>query len=196
MRSGPIRGNAFLQRAYYRSSQFFKAVGAALGAPVTEDDRALVESVLTTPAQRVLFDRMSPADQRHAVALLKTLRAEGHDRLALMQAALLHDVAKSGAKITVFHRVAVVLLQAFRPTWLAWLVRDANQDLPDSGVSLWRQPFVYYVDHPAIGARWAEQAGCHPLAVSLIERHQSSVSSSDALEDRLLRLLQAADDQN
>jgi hypothetical protein len=188
--------SAFLQRAYYRSSQFFKAVGAALGAPVTEDDRALVESVLATPAQRVLFDGMSPADQRHAVALLKTLRADGHDHLALMQAALLHDVAKSGAKITVFHRVAVVVLQAFRPTWLAWLVRDANQDLPDSGVSLWRQPFVYYVDHPAIGARWAEQAGCHPLAVSLIERHQSSVSSSDALEDRLLRLLQAADDQN
>jgi hypothetical protein len=201
VRSSPIGVSAFLQRAFYRSSQFFKAVGAR----VTEDDRALVESVLTAPAQRVLFDRMSPADQRHAAALLKTLRAEGHDHLALMQAALLHDVAKSGAGITVFHRVAVVLLQALRPTWLAWLVRDANQNLPDSGVSLWRQPFVYYVDHPAIGARWAEQAGCHPMAVSLIERHQSPVSASDdasddasseVFEDQLLRLLQAADDQN
>lgn len=201
--------SAFLQRAYYRSSQFFKAIdaaiGAAMGARVTEDDRVLVESVLTAPAQRVLFDRMPAADQRHAVALLKTLRAEGHDHPALMQAALLHDVAKSGAGITVFHRVAVVLLQAFRPTWLAWLVRDANQNLPHRGVSLWRQPFVRYVDHPAIGARWAEEAGCHPMAVSLMQRHQSPVSpsddassdaSSDALEDRLLRLLQAADDQN
>ncbi len=185
--------SAFLQRAYYRSSQFFKAIGAR----VTEDDRVLVESVLTAPAQRALFDRMPAADQRHAVALLNTLRAEGHDHPALMQAALLHDVAKSGAGITVFHRVAVVLLQWFRPAWLAWLVRDAGPGLPHRGWDLWRGPFVRYVEHPAIGARWAQEAGCIPLAVSMIRRHQSPVSpSSDTLEDRLLRLLQAADDKN
>lgn len=178
--------SALLQRAYYRSSQFFKAIGAR----VTGADRALVESVLTTPAQRALFDRMPAADQRHAVALLHTLRAEGHDHPALMQAALFHDVAKSGAGITVFHRVIVVLLQAFRPAWLAWLVRDAEQ-------SLWRRPFAHYVEHPAIGARWAEGAGCLPMAVSMIRRHQSPVSpSSDTLEDQLLRLLQAADDKD
>ena len=177
---------SFLQRAFYRSSQFFKAIGAR----VTEDDRALVESVLTNPAQRTLFYRMPTADQRHAVALLRTLRAEGCDHPALMQAALLHDVAKSGAGITVFHRVAVVLLQAIRPAWLARLVCDAEQ-------SFWRRPFARYADHPAVGASWAEAADCHPMAVSIIRRHQSSVSpSSDALEDQLLRLLQAADDKN
>lgn len=178
-------------------------MGAAIGARVAEDERVLVESVLTAPAQRKLFDCMPAADQRHAVALLNTLRAGGHEHPALMQAALLHDVAKSGAGITIFHRVAVVLLSAFRPTWLQWLVRDADHGLPHGGVSLWRRPFTRYVDHPSIGARWAEEAGCHPMAVSLIRRHQSPVSASDAspdasdvLEDRLLRLLQAADDQN
>jgi hypothetical protein len=185
--------SAFLQRAYYRSSQFFKAVGAR----VTDDDRALVESVLTAPAQGALFDRMPASDQRHAIDLLRTLRAEGHDHPALMQAALLHDVAKSGAGITVFHRVAVVLLEAFRPAWLAWLVRDAGRSTPDRGVNIWRRPFVRYVAHPAIGACWAEEAGCLPMAVSIIRRHQSPVSpSADTLEDRLLRLLQAADDKN
>jgi hypothetical protein len=177
---------AFLQRVYYRSSQFFRAVGAQ----VTDDDRALVESVLSTPSQQALFDRMPAADQRHAVALQRLLCAEGHDYPALMQAALLHDVAKSGAGITIFHRVAVVLLQAFRPAWLAWLVRDAEE-------GCWRRPFARYVEHPVIGARWAEAAGCLPMAVSIIRRHQSPVSpSSDTLEDQLLRLLQAADDEN
>jgi len=197
--------SAFLQRAYYRSSQFFKAVGATIGTRVTEDDRVLVESVLAAPAQRALFDRMPAPDQRHAVALLHTLRAEGHDHPALMQAALLHDAAKSGAGITIFHRVAVVLLRAFRPTWLTWLVCDADQSTPDGSVSRWRRPFVSYVEHPAIGADWAEAADCHPMAVSLIRRHQSPVlasddasddASSDVLEDQLLGLLQAADDQN
>ncbi len=184
--------SAFLRRACYRSSQFFKAVGAR----VSPDDRTLVESVLTTPAQQALFDRMPVADQRHAVALLRTLRAGGHDHPALMQAALLHDVAKSGAGITVFHRVVVVLLHAFRPTWLAWLARDA-EDLPRRGFGLWRQPLGRYLAHPAIGAGWAEAADCLPMAVSLIRRHQSPVSaSSDTLEDHLLRLLQAADDQD
>lgn len=181
--------STLLQRVSYRSSQFFKAVGAR----VTDDDRALVDSVLTTPPQQALFDRMPVADQRHAVATLRTLRAEGHDHPALMQAALLHDVAKSGAGIIVFHRVIVVLLKAIRPDWLSWLVRDTGQGPADR----WRYPFVCYLEHPAIGAGWAETAGCDSMAVSLIRRHQSRVSpSSVAFEDRLLRLLQAADDKN
>jgi hypothetical protein len=183
----------FFHRAHYRSSQFFRAVGAR----VTDEERALVESVLTATAQQALFYRMPASDQRHALDLLCTLRTEGHEHPALMQTALLHDVAKSGVGITIFHRVAVVLLQAFRPDWLAWLARGAGPGLPHRNVNLWRRPFAIYVEHPAIGARWAEEVGCLPMAVSMIRRHQSPVSpSSDRLEDRLLRLLQAADDKN
>jgi hypothetical protein len=109
-----------------------------------------------------------------------------------MQAALLHDVAKSRAGVTVFHRVVVVLLRAFRPGWLAWLVYDSE------GRLIWlRRPFAQYLEHPSIGAEWAEVAGCLPMAVSIIRRHESSVSAlSPVLEDRFLRSLQAADDQN
>ncbi len=182
---------AFFRKVCYRSSQFFNALGARL----TSDDCALVESVLTTPAQRALFERMPPADQSHAVALLRELRAGGHDHPALLQAALLHDVAKSGAGITILHRVVVVLLQALRPEWLTWLASDAEEDLSHGGVMLWRRPFARYLEHPAIGARWAKAAGCLPVAVSIIRRHQARGSApSNSLEDRLLRLLQAADD--
>jgi hypothetical protein len=178
--------DTFLRRARYRSFQFFQA----LGARTTAEDRNLVVSVLKTPPQQALFEHMPAADQRHALALLRTLQAEGHDHPALMQAALLYDVAKSGAGVTILHRVAVVLLRALRPTWLTWLIRNAEG-------SWWRRPFALYVDHPAIGARWAEVAGCHPLAVSIIRRHQLPVPlSSEDLEDCLLRLLQAADDEN
>ncbi len=178
--------SAFLQKARYRSAQFFRA----LGARMTADDRALVESVLTTPAQRALFNRMPTADQHHAVAVLRTLRAEGHDHPALMQAALLHDAAKSEAGITIFHRVVVVLLEAFRPAWLARLARDGER-------SFWRRPFARYLTHPAIGADWAEAAGCQPTVVSLIRRHQSPIPlASDSLEDQLLMALQAADGKN
>jgi hypothetical protein len=185
--------STFFQKAHYRSVQFFRAIGPR----VTPDDRAWVESVLTTPSQRALFNRMPAADQRHAVAVWRTLRAAGHDHPALMQAALLHDVAKSGAGITIFHRVIVVLLEAFRPAWLEWLARDAGGSFPHKSPNLWRRPFARYLEHPVIGADWAEAAGCHPLAVSLIRRHQLPVSpSSGTLEDRLLVLLQAADGRN
>jgi hypothetical protein len=109
-----------------------------------------------------------------------------------MQAALLHDVAKSRAGITVFHRVVVVLLRAFRPGCLAWLVHNS-----DGSLNRLRRPFAQYLEHPSVGAEWAEAAGCLPMAVSIIRRHQSSVStSSPVLEDRFLRSLQAADDKN
>jgi len=174
-----------LGRARYRSLQFFKAVSAT----VTQEDLALVESVLTNPAQRELFQRMTVADRRHAVALLRALRAQRHTHPALMQAALLHDVAKSGAGISVFHRVVIVLLQALRPGWLAWLA--------DDGGGPWRRPFAQYLHHPTVGAGWAEAAGCLPLAVSMIRRHQLPLSpQSGTLEDELLGHLQAADDQN
>jgi hypothetical protein len=133
---------------------------------------------------------MSAADQRHAVAVLRTLCRDGHDHPALLQAALLHDVAKSGAGITVLHRVAVVLLQHWRPAWLARLAHGGE-------ASAWRRPFARYVQHAIVGACWAEAAGCHPLAVALIRRHESPVSHPlEQPEDRLLRLLQAADDEN
>ncbi|MCP4356981.1 MAG: hypothetical protein GY796_03055, partial [Chloroflexi bacterium] len=67
--------------ALYRAGQFFVALRAYL--PIWAGgvrgkgfsyDETLVKSILSTPAQQCLFDRMPPNDQRHAVAVVHTLQ--------------------------------------------------------------------------------------------------------------------------
>jgi hypothetical protein len=234
--------------ALYRASQFFAALKATLppwagGATggFSAADRVMIETVLSTPIQQRLFAGMPPNDQRHAVAVAGTLRQAGYRHLALMQAALLHDVAKSLSQ-PIIHRVIIVLLEAFWPAALQWLSnpdQTANEyindwanlhlaagpnQLPDklaqhqtatsirtkktfhpssfrlhpsASLPRWRRPFVIHAHHPTIGAHWAEQAACDPLAVKLIARHQDDLAAEpDGEEDKLLAALQWADSLN
>jgi hypothetical protein len=193
--------------ALYRVYQFFVALKAGLpvwagGHPATRSPAAtaLVESILPTEAQRALFHRMPPNDQRHALAVARTLQQAGHTQPALMQAALLHDVAKSMGQ-PLIHRVLIVLLEAF---WPAALVRLSRWPAPTSPidpatlrtVSRWRRPFVIHAWHPEIGAIWATQAGCDALAVQLILHHPSPPLDFTPQHASLLKALQWADNQN
>lgn len=199
----------------YRAFQFFAALKAYLpgwaGGGLIEADTRLVATVLVTPSQRQLFDRMSPNDQRHAVAVLRTLQEAGHHQPDLLQAALLHDVAKSMGQ-PIIHRVLIVLLHAFWPAMLARVSESASQPIANdisalsfqpalrasaSAFSWWRRPFVIHAHHPAIGAAWAAEAGCDPQAVRLIARHQDSLPHEAVTEEaKLLAALQWADDLN
>jgi hypothetical protein len=118
------------------------------------------------------------------------LQQAGYDNPALLQAALLHDVGKSLGQ-PIIHRVLIVLLEAF---WPAMLERLSTSPARAGG---WRRPFVVHAQHPAIGAEWAQSAGCDPLAVSLIARHQEILSpASTETEHELLAALQWADNSN
>jgi hypothetical protein len=191
--------------ALYRATQFFVALKAVLwkGGGLTPADEALVTSVLTTPAQQHLFTRMSPNDQRHALAVLRTLQAAGCDQRALLQAALLHDVAKSMGQ-PIIHRVLIVLFKAFWPAalerlseWPQSVPNNSSFILHPSSFPNWRRPFVIHAHHAAIGAAWAEEAGCEPLAVKLIARHQEMlIGEPGEEEEKLLAALQWADDLN
>lgn len=177
------------RRATYRVRQFFRAVAAHL-VPLTDVERAEAYAILPETA-RPLFDAMPRNDQRHSLAVLRALRAQGHDEPALFQAALLHDAAKAAAGLTLLHRVAIVLLKAFRPqVLLAWtaLPQPARRDL--------RYPFWAHANHPARGAALAAASGCDPLAVALIRHHQEPVALRTADFDYWLAALQAADDDN
>ncbi len=184
------------RRAAYRVRQFFRAVGACL-APLDEAERAEVYAVLPERA-RPLFDAMPRNDQRHGLEVLRALRLRGYGEAAaqpmaaLLQAALLHDAAKAEGGITLLHRVAIVLLKAFRPHWLAgWRGRAA----PPHGDL--RYPFWMHVNHPALGAQLAAEAGCPPQTVNLIRRHQDPiVATGERSGDNDLAALQAADDDN
>ena len=182
-----------MRPALYRVFQFFVAIKAGLPSwaggindQLAAADEALVRAILTTPSQQRLFGNMSPSDRRHALAVARSLRQAGYASPPLMQAALLHDVGKSLGQ-PIVHRVLIVLLEAFWPA--------ALQRLSVAGrASWWRRPFVIHAEHAAIGAGWAQEAGCELLAVTLIARHQDSVVAGiNNEEDDLLTALQWAD---
>ena len=179
------------RRALYRSRQFFQALGAGL-TPLTPKERGLAWEHLPEAA-RHLFDAMPPADQRHSLNVLAALQDAGCDPPALLQAALLHDCAKREGSVRLWHRVALVLLKAF---WPALAARWAAEPAPVCAD--WRYPLWAHLHHPARGAALAAAAGCDPLAVTLIRRHQEppTAHADDPSLDGLLAALQAADDDN
>lgn len=187
---------AWLRRAGYRVRQFVNALGAYI-RPLTEGERAEARAWLPEKAWP-LFDAMPRNDQRHSLNVLRSLCATGHDEPALMQAALLHDVAKSTGGVTIFHRVAVVLLKIVWPDRLA---RTVQAPAPARGDLCY--PFWAQANHPQLGAEMAEAAGCDPLAVTLIHRHQEAGGGAATREqgsrgdvDLLLTALRTADDDN
>ena len=192
----------------YRVYQLVVAIRTSLpswaggvSATLSPADARLVSTILTSPDQQALFNRMPSNDQRHAAAVARTLQAAGHTDPALMQAALLHDAAKSISQ-PLFHRVAIVLLEAFWPVALARLGTEPAPDQEDletiiRQISWWRRPFAVHTYHPEIGAAWARKAGCHPLAARLILGPQDKPAGEpDTPEANLLAALQWADNKN
>ena len=182
-----MTGNAAHPRPVYRVRQFI----ASLRPVISPEERRAVAGGLPTAAAR-LFERMSPRDQRHSLNVAQTLAAGGHDQLDLLAAPLLHDVAKSvqpGKRLRLRHRILIVLLNAGNKAWVSRLASD------DPGS--WRYPYYVHLNHPAMGAVLVQEAGCSPLTVELVRRHQVKLAGPPAGQvEELLTLLQAADDAN
>lgn len=180
-------------RVAYRVRQFFAALWVS--SPVEED---ALRPYLSA-AQVALFQTMPATEQRHALAVLRTLEQRGYSEPPLAQAALLHDVGKvvmptargkHGQGITVWHRVVAVLLEAFGPG----LLERVAADEPGS----WRFPLYVLVHHAQRGAEMAAAAGADPLAVALIRWHHGCPEDGglDAHGRALLAALRDADEQN
>jgi hypothetical protein len=193
--------------ALRRVAQFYRAMVARVRA----DEHDRIRERLA-PAQVALFERMPRSDRRHCLDVYYTLVRAGYDQQDLLCAALLHDVGKAapagdgpagsagqpagsvsrrgGAwRMTIVHRVAIVLLQGFTPMGPRWLARLAADGRG------WKAPFAVHARHAQAGAGWAAEAGCSPAVVALIrEHHNSSPDRVEGLEH--LAALQWADGQN
>lgn len=138
-----------------------------------------------SPEALSLFDAMPGYDRQHALNAVRLLQGAGHMDADLLAAALLHDAGKTvqqDGALSLWHRVAVVLLRAFRPG----LLDQIAEDRPGS----WRRPFYVQQCHAAIGAELARKAGCSPRTVALIQHHEDAAGQ---VEDPDLAALQAAD---
>ncbi len=171
-------------RPRYRLRQFWRAIRAR----PQKNDLDLVRKTLS-PRQMGLFQNMQSAEKAHAIEVLKKLKQRGEDHPDLLVAALLHDVGKIRYPLTAWERALVVLVQASSPE----RARRWGRGRPKG----WRRPFVVAAQHPYWGAQIAAESGVSPLVINLIWRHQEPPSSiPNTLEDRLLRTLQAADDDS
>jgi hypothetical protein len=175
----------------YRVGQFLRALTARVpGGEVEQAMRVL------TPEAQGLFRRQATQDQRHALAVYRTLYQAGHTDPELLAAALLHDVGKAAAQLPAWQRAIIVLLDRFAPRLLARLSQGEPQRYALSRLGSWCYAFVVHARHPEAGARWAQEAGCSPLTVALIRRHQDRLTSFEIEGDQLLTALQAADSLN
>jgi hypothetical protein len=169
----------------YRLGQFWRNMTAA---PLSPEAMGAVTAVLTTE-ELALFNRFSLSDQQHSYQVLYSLQTAGWTQPSLLKAALLHDVGKSCISLKVWERSLAVLLAMVAPQRMeAWGQGEAQG---------WRRPFVVKAQHPAWGADMVAAIGGDSLTVDLIRHHQDNLGeTADSPEERLLRLLQWADNQN
>ncbi len=171
-------------RVTYRLRQLRANLAAE---PLTEPARREVADVLTTD-ELALYAGYSLADQWHSYRVLCCLRDAGYNHPDLLTAALLHDIGKVRCPLSIRDRTVIVVTGALFPGQ----VERWGQGVPDG----WRRPFVARTQHPEWGAQMAEATGSRTLVVELIRRHQDKLVSIQNEADRLLAILQWADDQN
>jgi hypothetical protein len=193
-----------MARIIYRVGQFWRG----LSAQVTPDDLLVVAQRLP-PAAIKLFMQMPTDAQRHSLNVLASVQAAGYDAVGydngdLAVAALLHDcgkvaAAQGGVPLRLWLRGPLVLLAALLPQVAARWAAPTPGDTWLQGV---RYALYVQAAHPAIGAKWAAEAGCSELSCWLIAHHQTPLAIVDGTVEgsdmarALLIALQAADEDN
>jgi len=119
-----------------------------------------------------MFWAQQKADQRHGLVTARKLMASAPDDLELIRAGLLHDVGKSGMRISAVGRS------------LATLADLAGLPLPAR--------YRRYRDHGPIGGAALAELGVEPLAVAFAWRHPGAPPPD--MDARRWQLLLEADD--
>jgi hypothetical protein len=144
---------------------------------VTPAERAELATWIT-PRQLALFNSMHPADQRHGIDVVGSLRDAGVKDSEALLAGLVHDAGKGSTGV--WPRVAYALADHYGP----WVWRLAVA-LPGLGVALERLR-----THAQTSAELAALAGCPARTVELIRDQQTP------RDPEFGELLQLADEAN
>jgi hypothetical protein len=131
-----------------------------------------------SPTQLALFESMHPADRRHGLDVVASLRAEGVVSSDALIAGLLHDAGKG--RTGVWPRVAYSLGDRYG-TWI-WRIAAI---VPGFGAALER--LRRHAEH---SAELAALAGCSARTVELIRNQES------AMDPEFGELLRLADEAN
>lgn len=179
-----------IRRALYRLRQGLLAFLSHF-RPVDLGEAAEVLS----PPLLALFMRMRRSEQHHCLRVMRTLRAAGHAHKDLLTAALLHDVGKSRCAFGFRERVLVVLANRLLPRRARRWGRFDGAEW--QVLRSWRRPFIVHQQHSTWSAEDMLAAGASPLAVALACRHDEDLNGQPQNEeDRLLKLLQEADNRS
>jgi hypothetical protein len=174
------------RRGTYRAWQVWQSLWAG---PLPVEARREVSELLGAD-QLALFEEQSDAGQQHGYRVMRTLAQAGYDQGDLMVAALLHDVSKNRVRYTWLDRVKVVLTQRIAPGMASKWARGKQEG--------WTRAFVVKESHPEWSAQALAANGGSALSIALVRRHQETLLApwEDNEENRLLALLQWADDRN
>ena len=166
-----------MSSARHRVGQFWRHASAQVSpAESTKAERIL------GPDLAPLFFRLPINDQRHGLDVLDTVtRLDPEPSRLLQQAALLHDIGKSGALFSLLDRSLTVFLEAFSPRLLRALLRARPA---------FAHHYAIYADHARIGADRLQAAGAAELAGIVAEHHAAHPASA------VTRRLQQADKRN
>ena len=163
--------------AMHRVAQFWRHSSARVTAAELNAVRELLGPGLAT-----FFSELPVNDQRHGLDVLDSVRGmDSQPPVILQQAALLHDIGKVGARLSVVERSLTVLLTSIAPRLL---------DLAIRARPAFALRYATYANHARIGADRLRAAGAAELAAVVAEHHAPQPS----LE--VTRRLQRADGAN
>jgi len=163
--------------ARHRLAQFWRHTSARVTAAELNAVRELLG-----PGLASLFADLPVNDQRHGLDVLDSVRGmESQPPVILQQAALLHDIGKVGAHLSVVERSLAVLLRGISPRLL---------DLALRARPTFASRYATYANHARIGADRLRAAGAIDLAAVVAEHHAPQPPPE------LTRQLQRADGAN
>ncbi len=143
---------------------------------ISSSERAALSAWLS-PAQMRLFDSMHPADRRHGIDVVTSLRAAGRIEPELLLAGLFHDAGK-GREVGFGPRVAWALGERYGAR-----IWSAASRLPSYRAALERMR-----THAERSGELALAAGCTPVTAALIRGEGEHAEMAAALR--------IADEQN